>query len=149
MGLARLFTCPSSATEYIVTRILEDTSFTRHYITTNRARIAEAYSFITKFLRSHSIPFYPGANAAFFIWCNLGSYARQRHIEGGTPMQDATNSISKAEDEAIMKRLLAKKVFIASGAEFGGEEHGWFRIVFTHPREYLEEGLRRMIDAMS
>lgn len=53
------------------------------------------------------------------------------------------------DDATMMQKMLAKKVFIASGAEFGGEEPGWFRIVFTHPRDYLKEGLKRMIAALS
>jgi bifunctional pyridoxal-dependent enzyme with beta-cystathionase and maltose regulon repressor activities len=52
-------------------------------------------------------------------------------------------------DEKIMQKLLAKRVFIALGTDFGCEDPGWFRIVFTHPRAYLEDGLRRMVEALS
>jgi 1-aminocyclopropane-1-carboxylate synthase len=113
-------------------------------------RIAESYAFITHFLRSHSIPFYPGANAAFFIWCNLKAYLLWRmEKDAKNEVVDSAERALEVADEAIMEKLLAKKVFIASGADFGSEEPGWFRIVFTHPRVYLEEGLKRMIDALS
>lgn len=46
-----------------------------------------------------------------------------------------------------MERLMAKKVFIANGEAFAGEEPGWFRIVFSQPKAYVEEGLRRMMMA--
>lgn len=46
-----------------------------------------------------------------------------------------------------MKRLLEQKVFIADGEEFKGEEPGWFRVVFSQPRVYVEEGLRRVMMA--
>lgn len=48
---------------------------------------------------------------------------------------------------AIMARLMAEKVFIANGEAFAGEESGWFRIVFSQPRGYVDEGLRRMMKA--
>ena len=53
------------------------------------------------------------------------------------------------DDNIIMQKLLAKRVFTASGADFGSEEIARFRIAFAHPRSYMEEGLRRMIDALS
>ena len=48
-----------------------------------------------------------------------------------------------------MHLLLRKKVFLASGALFGSERVGWFRIVFSQHREYLIEALRRMTDALA
>ena len=46
-----------------------------------------------------------------------------------------------------MERLMKRKVFVANGEAFAGEEHGWFRVVFSQPRGYVEEGLRRMIES--
>ena len=46
-----------------------------------------------------------------------------------------------------MARLMDEKVFIASGEAFAGEECGWFRVVFSQPRVYVEEGLRRVVRA--
>ena len=46
-----------------------------------------------------------------------------------------------------MERLMAQKVFIANGEAFAGEEPGWFLVVFSQQRTYMEEGLRRMIRA--
>lgn len=145
-----LFTCPSSPTQYIATRILEDHSFTNQFIATNRIRIAESYTFVAGFLRARSIPFYTGANAAFFIWCNLGAYwTSNKGREDENQAMNAAEIGMTDTDDTIMQKLLAKKVFIANGADFGGEEPGWFRIVFTHPRRYLEEGMKRMIEALS
>lgn len=46
-----------------------------------------------------------------------------------------------------MQRLMAKKVFIANGEAFATEEPGWFRVVFSQPRAYVAEGLKRMVTA--
>jgi bifunctional pyridoxal-dependent enzyme with beta-cystathionase and maltose regulon repressor activities len=74
--------------------------------------------------------------------------SKERREDIGEIMDPAKGAIVD-EDQTTMHKLLAKKVFIASGAEFGGEEPGWFRIVFTYPKPYLEEGLKRMIEALS
>jgi 1-aminocyclopropane-1-carboxylate synthase len=112
--------------------------------------MAESYAFVTEFFRSHSIPFYPGANAAFFIWCDLGAYYQSRLKEKDRgESSDSTKRLTIEGDELIMQKLLANKVFIAKGSDFGGDEPGWFRLVFTHPKAYLEEGLKRMRVALS
>jgi bifunctional pyridoxal-dependent enzyme with beta-cystathionase and maltose regulon repressor activities len=74
--------------------------------------------------------------------------SKQKKIDGDEVASPALKASAEG-DQAIMQKLLNKKVFIASGAEFGGEEPGWFRIVFTYPRPYLEEGLKRMIEALA
>jgi 1-aminocyclopropane-1-carboxylate synthase len=46
-----------------------------------------------------------------------------------------------------MQALMAEKLFLASRATFGSEKPGWFRIVFTQPRELVLEGLARMLQS--
>ena len=46
-----------------------------------------------------------------------------------------------------MERLIKRKVFIANGEAFASEAPGWFRVVFSQPRAYVEEGLRRLMTA--
>lgn len=53
----------------------------------------------------------------------------------------------KELSEAIMDRLMREKVFIANGEAFAGEESGWYRVVFSQPKGYVEEGLRRVMSA--
>jgi len=82
------------------------------------------------------------------VWCNLGAFASKSKATDEGEVVDADKTASIHDDETIMQKLLAKKVFIASGADFGSEEPGWFRIVFTYPRKYMEEGLKRMVEAL-
>ena len=93
----------------------------------NRQRLAESYRYVTEFLRAHRIPFRE-SNAALFVWVNLAA---------------AANAPSRSDDE-LLARLRANKVYITSGKTYASEEAGWFRLVIAHPREVLEEGLRRM-----
>jgi bifunctional pyridoxal-dependent enzyme with beta-cystathionase and maltose regulon repressor activities len=82
------------------------------------------------------------------VWCNLGTFASKSKAVDKAEIVDGDRASRIHDDKTIMQKLLAKKVFIASGADFGSEEPGWFRIVFTYPRTYMEEGLKRMIEAL-
>ncbi|KAJ6093877.1 aspartate aminotransferase [Penicillium canescens] len=126
-----LYNFPSSLADQVATTVLLDDKFTRLYIATNRHRLAESYRFATNFLRFHHIP-YVECNAAFFVWMNLGSALKGR----------------AATDKDILARLRKEKVYIAVGTAYAAEEVGWFRMVFAHPQNVLEEGLNRMLRAI-
>lgn len=57
--------------------------------------------------------------------------------------------IKGQDDETILRRLRAEKVYLTSGATSAAEESGWFRIVMAHPREVLDEGLKRILDVIN
>lgn len=136
-----LFTYPPSISDHITASLLSASDFTDTYIHTNQLRLAENYAFATSFLEKHSIPYSPKVNAAFFLWVDL----KPVFLKVATPEERSKQG--KDLSAAIMARLMAEKVFIANGEAFAGEEWGWFRIVFSQPKEYVEEGLRRMMKA--
>ncbi|OOG00125.1 hypothetical protein ASPCADRAFT_204016 [Aspergillus carbonarius ITEM 5010] len=136
-----LYTYSSSVSEHLAALILEDEEFTTRYIQLNQQRLSESYAFAAQYLKNHGIEYATGANAAFFLWVNLGRKYRELHPEETAALGDDIG-------EKVMEVLLQRKVFLASGFLFGSEKSGWFRIVFTHPREYLEEALRRIVLAL-
>jgi aspartate/methionine/tyrosine aminotransferase len=152
-----LYSSGSSISDLITADILDDDNFTDYYIRTNQARLADAYSFTARSLQEHGIEYAPGANAAFFLWINLGKAYLSRHpeevAEVGKLQVNGETKISELEKpsltETIFSKLMAKKIFLASGDATGAEEPGWFRLVFSQPRDYLEEGMRRIIDAIA
>lgn len=127
--LISLYNIPSSLADQVTTSLLLDDNFITKYLAINRARLADSYHFATNWLRSHGIP-YLECNAAFFIWINLGAVVK-----------DAT-----AED--ILVRLRKEKIYIAAGEHYAAEKTGWFRLVFSHPLNVLEEGLKRIIKSI-
>ena len=136
-----IYSYVSSVSDHIVSNILEDDAWTDKYIISNRLELSKAYSHCIYFLRKHAITYAPGANAAFFLWVDLGTAYLARHpARGQTDIEGLT--------EEIPQGLLKQKLYLASGAVFGSEKAGVFRIVFLHPREYLEEGFRRMMNAL-
>lgn len=148
-----LFTFPSAMSDHIACNILEDDQFTDEYITTNQKRLGENYALTVKFLLDHGISYYRGSNAAFFVWVDLGGAQRRkkgsdRELEERSIEKSATMGGNQITTE-IFEKLLNQRIFLANGEAFGSERPGWFRIVFSQPREYLEEGLERMVKAIS
>ncbi|KAJ9615007.1 hypothetical protein H2200_001081 [Cladophialophora chaetospira] len=136
-----IYSYASSVAEHIAANMLENDNWVDDYIQENQRRLSESYSFIVKLLNEHKIPYAPSANAAFFIWLDLGKAYLARHRERGEIVDD------NMTDE-ITQLLMDNKVFLGSGPFFGAETPGLFRIVFTHPRPYIEEALNRITRAL-
>ncbi|KAJ5691888.1 hypothetical protein N7462_001311 [Penicillium macrosclerotiorum] len=139
MKAISLYSYASGVSDYLVSRLLEDTQFTESYIQENQKRLSESYAYTVAFVRQHGINYAPGSNAAFFLWVNLGSKYRDLH-----PGEVGVDGVG----DRIMRLLLKHKVFLASGALFGSEKDGWFRIVFSQSRDHLDEALQRIVLAL-
>ncbi|PTB66861.1 PLP-dependent transferase [Trichoderma citrinoviride] len=135
-----LLTSVSSLTEHVLANVLEDDAWVEHYIKENQRKLSTYYEYITAWAKSNDIVYAPGVNAGFFIWADLGR-TYLKHQTDNKPEADV--------DQAVMDALLRHKVFLASGLRFGSEKLGWFRIVFSHDKEYLDEGLRRIVAAVT
>ena len=76
------------------------------------------------------------SNAGYFLWIDLSPYL--------PPLPPATTGAGPMMQERILaQRLLDAGIYLATGEKFASEEAGWFRVVFTHDKATLEEGLRR------
>ncbi|GJC96123.1 ACC synthase [Colletotrichum higginsianum IMI 349063] len=129
-----IYSSPSSITDHATANILDDREWVDGYIEENRRKLQENFELVAGWARDRGIEYAQGANAAFFLWVNLGEAYRARRPE--REVGDVT-----AE---VMGALLEKKVFLASGKLFGSEQPGWFRIVFSNEKEVVSEGLRRI-----
>ena len=76
---------------------------------------------------------------AFFLWVDLGKAYLEHH-----PERNGSEDVT----QEVMDSLLEQKLYLASGSIFGSETPGVFRIVFSHPQEYIDEALRRMLKAI-
>lgn len=148
-----LYSSQSSLSDYVTAEILSDDTFVEEYIQTNQSRLSEAYSVGVQALKKHKIDYAPGANASFFLWINLGKAFLEQHPEEATRTLNSIagegkESVKPALTDVINQKLMANKIFLASGDVTGAEEPGWFRLVFSQPRDYVEEGMRRIVDAI-
>lgn len=124
----RLYIFPSSLADNIAVSLSLNDEFNSKYIAMNQHRLAGAYRFVTDFLKRHEIP-YSKSNAAVFVWMNLAAVVKDNSVK----------------DEDILLELRKQKVYIAAGYAYASEKGGWFRMVFAHPMNVLEEGPKRMV----
>lgn len=147
------FACPSAFADLATSRILSDDAFVESYTRTNRQRLAENYTITARFLERHQIPYEKGANAGFFVWVDLFEPIRQQvntAVLGDINFDasDASDAPLRRVEARLQEALLKNRIFLASGAAFGGDIPGWFRIVFAHEKDYLNLGLGRMTEAV-
>ncbi|KAK3690656.1 hypothetical protein LTR37_019058 [Vermiconidia calcicola] len=133
-----LYSSSSSLSDHATANILEDEAWVDGYISENRRRLSRHYEIAANWAIQNKIEYMPGVNAAFFLWINLGKSYRERN-----PQKKVANI-----DEHVMQELLTQRVFLASGVQFGSEQPGWFRIVFSNSEALLREGLRRVVLAL-
>lgn len=133
-----MYTFMSSLSDHVTVKMLEDEDWLKWYVPENQRRISAAFTRIARWAKNNNITYAKGANAGFFMWADLGTKYREKHPG---PSEDV--------DEAVKKALRSQKVFLASGKDFGAEKDGWFRIVFTVSDYYINEGLKRIIAALS
>ncbi|KAM6512079.1 hypothetical protein FALCPG4_017065 [Fusarium falciforme] len=127
-----LFNFPSSLADKVAVSLLTDQEYIQKYIATYRSRLAESYRHVAQFLKEHEIP-YRTSNASLFLMVNLSAMV---------PSQSVT-------DDDILALLRKEKVYAISGTAYRSEEPGWFRVVIAHPKYVLDEGLKRMLRALS
>lgn len=140
-----IYSSPSSLAEHAAVQILGDKPFVESYIRLNKKRLSLAYTHVITELRRHGIEHVPGANAAFFVWINLGKMFRANitgSLESTLLEQDVGVTVK------VQERLLAKKVFLVDGDAAGAEEPGWFRLVFTQSPNLVSEAIRRIAAAL-
>lgn len=74
------------------------------------------------------------SNAGYFLWIDLSPYLPPATKEDAGPM---------THERVLAQRLLDAGIYLSSGEKFASEDAGWFRVVFTHEKAKLAEGLRR------
>ncbi|KAF3393008.1 putative inactive 1-aminocyclopropane-1-carboxylate synthase-like protein 2 [Talaromyces pinophilus] len=135
-----LYSFVSAMSDQITTSILLDDEFTDKYIKMNQEKLSECHEFLTQLLDKHKIEHLPGCNAGFFLWINLGKRYLKAHPEKSGQGAELT--------DILFQKLLDHKVYVAHGTAYGSENPGWFRVVFSHPRPWLEEAMARIVRAI-
>ena len=134
----QIYSSSSSLADHAAANFLDDDEWADAYIEENQRLLAENYVHVTSWAKNHNIQYKPGVNAAFFLWVNLGKAYTDLHP-----------GVSGDLDKLVMDLLLKEKVFLASGVQFGSEVPGWFRIVFSQKKDYLDLGLDRILKALN
>lgn len=139
---ATMYTLSSTMTDHVAANVLDDDAWTDKYIADNSRMLSQRYEHAVAWAVENGIDYAHGVTAGFFLWINLGGAYTMRH---GIQQTMTDQQI----EDRIAAALMREKAFIASGSQFGSERPGWFRIVFSHELGYLNEGLDRVIRAIS
>lgn len=127
-----LLHAPSGASCHIGAQILESVDFVESLLDLSRTKLSENYVAVTHLLDATGIPYWKGGNAGYFLWVDLSAYLLPKEHEG-----------DDAEREGeLAGRILRGGVWLNPGQE-RGEKPGWFRLIFSHPKEKVLEGVRR------
>ncbi|KAF2180367.1 aminotransferase [Zopfia rhizophila CBS 207.26] len=138
-----LHSSPSSLAENAAAEVLGNEEFVERYTKTNQERLSEAYAYGVKKVKEHGMEHVPGVNAAFFLWVNLGKVWREKHPE------EAGKVDGEAITDVIFQKMMKNKVYVVTGDAAGAEEPGWFRLVFSQPKDLVDEGIKRIAEAIS
>ena len=115
------------------TTILEDRAFVAEFIAMSRKRLADSYRFARTVLENAGISCHKGGNAGFFLYIDLSPWL---------PERSSKEADLREQEYALAQRLLDGGVGLRPCEEHW-EEPGHFRLVFSQPREDLEQGLQR------
>lgn len=74
------------------------------------------------------------SNAGYFLWIDLSPYLPPATTENGGP---------RMQERILAQRFMDAGIYLATGEKFASEDAGWFRVIFTHEKAKLAEGLRR------
>lgn len=101
-------------------------------LTMSRTLLAENHKLVTGMLDQAGIPYWKGGCAGYFLWIDLS-----RFLPPETEVGDADE-----RERILAKRLFESGVWLNPGQE-NGEVPGWFRLIFSHPKGKVVEGVRR------
>ncbi|OJJ82813.1 uncharacterized protein ASPGLDRAFT_59217 [Aspergillus glaucus CBS 516.65] len=144
----------STAAVTIGATILEDREFVSNFFTKSSHHLASTYKITTSTLEKESINYIKGGNAGFFIYIDLSPYlallpdSSTNGINGASKAEpDVGAGAGSTREFSLAQKFLDAGVFLHPGEEHG-KKPGWFRLVFSHEEEVLEEGLRRFVGVL-
>lgn len=123
------YKCVPHIVQHAAATLLNDAEWCdKFYLPTNRARLAKAYKETCKRLEIMGAHVRK-ARAGFFVWFSVQPF-----------MKDNTEE----EEMALQEEIMDAGLYIAPGTKFYCISPGWMRLVFTVPKQELNEGLRRL-----
>ena len=121
-----LIHAPSGVACHVGSLMLEDTEFVESVTALSRRKLSENYAMVTRMFDEAGIKYWRGGCAGFFLWVDLSALLEEDGREG---------------EDKLARRLQDQGVWLNPGAERG--ERGWVRVIISHEKGKLEEGIRR------
>ncbi|XP_033760388.1 probable inactive 1-aminocyclopropane-1-carboxylate synthase-like protein 2 [Pecten maximus] len=124
-----MFSAIPAPTQMLINGILSDTDWMKDtYFPTYYARAKETHRLVKDVLDEFNIPTaYSGQNVIFF-WMNLSKFLEEKTTQ---------------EERKLFNKFMEAGLYICPGTEMLCHVPGWFRLVYTLPKQEVQEGLRR------
>ncbi|KAM9945161.1 hypothetical protein ACTFIT_003413 [Dictyostelium discoideum] len=141
LSTSAFYSC-SNIAQYTAINILKDREYLERFIKTNQSNLKESYEFASNLLNQYSIPFIKSSSGVFL---SLDLRACLKYLPNDTTTdddQDNTDPFSK--EIKLWEEIFKNKVFLNSGKLCYFEKPGFFRLVFTLPKDFIEQGIKRI-----
>lgn len=120
----------SNHTQWIMQRVLEDSSFMEGYILENQKRLPQSYHVVTEVLDKMEVPYAP-ALGSLFVWLDLSEFLESQSQED--------------EDKLWMEIYERGKILLTPGDGFGHTKKGMFRLVYSCVKKsHLEKAMKEL-----
>lgn len=126
----------------IATMMLEDEKWLDGFLRTARERLSDRNKQTRQLLDDLCIKYHPGANAGFFIWCDLRPFLPSKHEAGKILGKEITSEWQR--EAALAKKMVEHKIYLTEGVQLKAEEPGYFRCIFSQDKKVITEGLKRL-----
>jgi aspartate/methionine/tyrosine aminotransferase len=145
LTMTNAFSIIASPTAALWTAILNDAKYLERFISTNRAKLSEAYDYMASWLSVHGLPYIP-SHAAHFMMVDVRLIVSDIERYGSLLGIKASDTIEEREI-ALVKYIDSKGVVLSPGSSYH-MEGGWIRLLFSVRRDHLTVALRRIEEAL-
>ncbi|KAL9093006.1 MAG: hypothetical protein Q9165_004144 [Trypethelium subeluteriae] len=125
--------------EKLAAQILEHEAWITNFVALSKERLLQGNALIRRILNERVVPYLEDANAGFFVWADFGKFLG----DYGDDLQDGW----RREGE-LLKAAMERKVYITPGSIVAAERPGFFRITFSQEPSVIEEGMKRVFEAV-
>ncbi|KAG9847514.1 PLP-dependent transferase, partial [Aureobasidium melanogenum] len=131
------FSWSGPVSQLFAARMLEDEEWKTGFLAKSRSVLKERYEKCTSILEEYGIEYSPGSNAGFFLWVNFHPF-----------LDIPAYKDEWTAEEALAAKMEDNDVYITKGSLLQAEQAGWFRIIFTQEDDVMEEGFKRLFNAI-
>lgn len=120
----------SNHTQWMLSEIFRDTTWTQNFVSLNQERLTASYATVTRSLKKHKIP-YAHAVGSLFVWLDLSHFLQ---------------ADSEEAELSLWREIYDETgILLTSPVGMGGQERGWLRLVYSCvSREELEVAMGRL-----
>ncbi|KAN0018441.1 hypothetical protein ACTFIU_011057 [Dictyostelium citrinum] len=142
LSTSAFYSC-SNIAQHTAINILKDKEYLDRYIKTNQANLKEAYEFASNLLNQYSIPFIQSSSGVFL---SLDLRACLKCLPDDDDDSGNNDNDPFYKEIKLWEAIFKNKVFLNSGKLCYFEKPGFFRLVFTLPKDFVEQGIKRIAE---